>query len=118
MSVHITPPANVVRFPVRLRVVPPILALDALLSAGTIDDRQHAAGLAYAALRRRFNRAGGRVGYPDDVWATLKRDHAALIRAAGAERFMLDRLCLDDEEPLRCEVERVRAALGRMVKLV
>ena len=28
-------------------------ALDALLSAGTIDDRQHAAGLAYERLRRR-----------------------------------------------------------------
>ena len=25
---------------------------------------------------------------------------------------MLDRLCLDDDLPLRCEVERVRGALG------
>ena len=54
----------------------------------------------------------------DEAWAAVKRDHTALIRAAGAERFVLDRLVLDDEEPLRCEVERVRAALGRMVKLV
>ena len=33
---------------------PPLSALDALLSAGTIDARKHAAGLAPAALRARF----------------------------------------------------------------
>ena len=27
---------------------------------------------------------------------------------------MLDRLCLDGSAPLRCEVERVREALGRV----
>ena len=45
-------------------------------------------------------------------WARL--DHAALLRVVGAERWPLDRLCLDDEAPLACEVERVRAALGRL----
>jgi hypothetical protein len=30
---------------------------------------------------------------------------------------MLDRLCLDGDAPLRCEVERVREALGRTSKL-
>ena len=50
----------------------------------------------------------------DEAWQTVKRDHARLIRAAGAERFVLDRLCLDDDAPLSSEVERVRAALGRV----
>jgi hypothetical protein len=35
-------------------------------------------------------------------------------RAAGAERCPLDRLCLDDDVPLRCEVERVRKALHQI----
>ena len=35
------------------------------------------------------------------------------MRAAGAERFMLDRLCLADDAPLECEMERVKAALER-----
>jgi hypothetical protein len=48
------------------------------------------------------------------VWQVVKRDHGRLIRAAGAERFALDRLCLDDDMPLSSEVERVRAALGRV----
>ena len=94
-------------------------ALNALLSAGTIDARQHATGLAYGALRQRHN--AGMVsarfrGPPvsDAVWQAGKREHAALIRAAGAERFMLDRLCLDGDAPLRCEVERVRDALERV----
>ena len=30
--------------------------------------------------------------------------YAALLAAAGFERFMLDRLCLDGEAPLRCQV--------------
>ncbi len=47
----------------------------------------------------------------------MKHDHAALIRAAGAERFVLDRLCLDGDAPLRCEVERVGAALDRLSHL-
>jgi hypothetical protein len=38
-----------------------------------------------------------------------------MIRAAAAERFVLDRLCLDDDAPLSSEVERVRAALDWMV---
>ena len=51
----------------------------------------------------------------DETWQAVKRDHARLIRAAGAERFVLDRLCLDDDAPLSSEVERVRAALVRMM---
>ena len=35
------------------------LALDRLLKDGTLDARQHAAALAYAALRRRYERSGG-----------------------------------------------------------
>ncbi|RYC29679.1 hypothetical protein D3273_22655 [Lichenibacterium minor] len=124
MSLHATSSA-VVRFPPRLRVVPKwektTSALDALLSAGTIDDRQHAAGLAYGRLRRRYEDGIvwarlRRSPMSDDAWVAVKRDHAALIRAAGAERFVLDRLCLDDDAPLRCEVERVRVALGRMIR--
>jgi hypothetical protein len=49
--------------------------------------------------------------------AGLRRDHARMIRAAGAERFVLDRLVLDDDAPLSSEVERVRAALGRVAKM-
>ncbi len=67
------------------------LALDALLSAGTIDDRQHAAALAYAALRRRYDRAGGpfrswrdRSGLSDEAWQAVKRDHAAPLRPDGS----------------------------------
>lgn len=44
----------------------------------------------------------------------MKRDHDRLIRAAGAERFVLDRLYLDDNVLLSSEVERVRVALGRV----
>ena len=55
---------------------------------------------------------------PDVEWFALKARHAAMIRAAGAERFMLDRLTLNGEAPLRCEVERVRAALGRITGLM
>ena len=51
-------------------------------------------------------------GPSDEAWQALKRRHVVLIRAAGAERLMLDRLCLDGDPPLRCEVDRVRAALG------
>lgn len=40
-----------------------------------------------------------------------------MIRAVGTERFVLDRLYLDGDAPLRCEVERVKAALGRISKL-
>ena len=36
----------------------------------------------------------------DEAWQAVKRDHACLIRAARAERFVLDRLCLDDDAPL------------------
>lgn len=50
----------------------------------------------------------------DEAWQALKRQHAARLRAAGAERFVLDQLCLDDDVPLACEVERIRAALGRV----
>ena len=123
MNAHVRPPANVVRFPPRLRLVSFQIeaksALDALLSAGTIEDRQHAAGLAYGRLRRRYEDGIvwarlRRSPMSDDAWQAVKRDHAALIRAAGAERFVLDRLCLDDDAPLRCEVERVREALGRV----
>ena len=46
----------------------------------------------------------------------MKRDHARLIRAAGAERFVLDRLCIDDDASLWSEVELVRAALERVAK--
>ncbi len=157
MNAHVTPPANVLRSPPRLRVVPPTstnealvasgirggkrpdgsrlallanpktaggFALDVMLSAGTIDARQHAAGLAYAALQRRFDASGGSrrswkdaSGLSDEAWQAVKHDHAALIRAAGAERFVLDRLCLDGDAPLRCEVERVGAALDRLSHL-
>ena len=37
--------------------------------------------------------------------------------AAGAERLALDRLCLDDDASLSSEVERVRAALGRVAMI-
>ena len=47
----------------------------------------------------------------DEAWRAMKRDHARLIRAAGAERFVLDRPCLDDDALPSSEVERVRAAL-------
>lgn len=40
-----------------------------------------------------------------------------LLRAADAERWPLDRLCLDGDAPLRCEVERVREALRRVANL-
>ena len=69
MNTHVRPPANVVRFPPRLRVVSLQIeaksALDALLPAGTIDARQHAAGLAYGRLRRRYE--------DGIVWARLRR---------------------------------------------
>ena len=41
------------------------------------------------------------------------RCHAALLQAAGADRFVLDRLCLDGDTPLACEVERVRVEFRR-----
>ena len=98
-----------------------LTATDRLLEDGTLDARQHAAALAYAALRRRYERSGGpmrfwrdRSGLSDEAWQAVKRNHARLLRAAGAERFVLDRLCLDDNAPLSSEVERVRAALGRV----
>ena len=43
-------------------------------------------------------------------------DHATLLRVVGAERWPLDRLCHDDEAPLRCEGERVRAALEQVAE--
>ena len=55
-----------------------------------------------------------RSGLSDEAWQAVKRDHARLLRATGAERFVLDRLCLDDDAPLSSEVERVRAALERV----
>ena len=57
-------------------------------------------------------------GLSNEVWQAVKRDHARMIRAAGAERFVLDRLCLDDDAPLSSEVDRVRAALERVARLV
>ena len=33
------------------------------------------------------------------AWQAVKRDHARLIRAAGTERFVLDRLCVNDDAP-------------------
>ena len=131
MNAHVSPPASVVRFPARLRLVSdnhplsdprPSSALDALLSAGTIDSRQHAAALAYGRLRRRYEDGIvwarlRRSPMSDEAWQAVKRDHAALIRAAGAERFVLDRLCMDDDAPLRCEVERVREALDRVNRI-
>ena len=141
-------PSTVVRFPPRLRVICSSglavenarfpkgvrsiskpksasgLALDRLLEDGTLDARQHTAALAYAALRRRYDRSGGpmrswrdRSGLSDEAWQAVKRDHARLIRAAGAERFALDRLCLEGDAPLACEVERIKAALGRVLRL-
>ncbi len=80
--------------------------------------------MAYAALRRRFDASGGSrrswkdaSGLSDEAWQAVKRDHAALIRAAGAERFVLDRLCLDGDAPLRCEVERLVEAIDRLARL-
>jgi hypothetical protein len=120
-TAHALPSAEVIRLPVRLRVVPASPALDRLLEDGTLDAHQHAAALTYGALRRRYERSGGpmrswrdRSGLSDEAWQAVKRDHARLIRAAGAERFVLDRLCLDDDAPLLSEVGRVRAALGRV----
>ncbi len=119
MNAHVPPPANVLRFPVRLRVVPeapvdPGTALGALRLSGAIDERQHATALAYARLRRRYD---GRGRLTDEAYHALKAKHSALIRAAGAERFVLDRLVLDDDPPLACEVERIREALGRVASL-
>ena len=55
------PLANAVRFPPRLQMVSvqtePKSALDALLSAGKIDDHQHAAAVAYRTLRQQFENA-------------------------------------------------------------
>jgi transposase len=61
-------------------------------------------------VRRSLRRAG----LSDETWQVVKRDHARMIRAASAEQFVLDRLCLDDDAPLSSEVERVRAALERV----
>jgi hypothetical protein len=36
-----------------------LTAIDRLLSDGTLDTHQHAAALAYGALRRRYERSGG-----------------------------------------------------------
>ncbi len=44
----------------------------------------------------------------------MKRDRARLIQAAGAERFVLDRVCLDDDASPTSEVEQVREALERV----
>ena len=38
---------------------------DRLLADSALDDRQHAAALAYAALRRRFGRKGDSLRSPD-----------------------------------------------------
>ena len=99
-------------------------ALDALLSADTIDDRQHAAAVVYRTLRRRFKSATRSYRHrpdgasmPETAFLALKRDHAALLRVVGTDRWPLDRLCLDDEAPLACEVERVRAALERVAEM-
>ena len=111
--IAVQPSADVARLPVRLRVIssggiaaenllsskgvgliskPKTgsgLALDALLSAGTLDARQHATALAYAALRRRYDGSGGcrrcwrdTSGMSDEAWQAVKRDHARLIRAS------------------------------------
>ena len=58
-----------------------------------------------------------RSGLSDETWQAVKRDHARMIRAAGVERFVLDRLCLDDDAPLSSEMERVRAALERVAEM-
>ena len=50
----------------------------------------------------------------DEAYQALKARHSALIRTAGAERFPLDRLVLEDDPPLTCEVERIGAALERV----
>ena len=120
-AMHAMPSAEVIRLPVRPRVAPSWPTLDRLLEDGTLDAHQHAAAIAYGALRRRYERSGGpmrswrdRSGMSDETWQTVKLDHARIIRAAGAERFVLDRLCLDDDAPLSSEVERVRAALERV----
>ncbi|RYB06456.1 hypothetical protein [Lichenibacterium ramalinae] len=44
----------------------------------------------------------------------MKRDHVVLLRTAGADLWPLDRLCLDGDPPLTCEVEQVVEALGRV----
>lgn len=128
MNAHASPSSTVVRFPPRLRVAPSgqigHTVLDGLLSAGIVDDRQHAAAMAYRTLRQQFesatrsyrHRPGG-ASMPGTVFLALKRDHAALLRVVGAERWPLDRLCLDDEAPMRCEVERVMEALDRLAHL-
>lgn len=46
-------------------------------------------------------------GLTDKAWQTVKQDYAVLIRAAGAERFVLDRLCLEEDALITFEVERV-----------
>ena len=75
-----------------------LTVFDRLLADGTLDAHQHAAALAYGALRRRYERSGGpfrswrdRSGMSDETWQAIQRNPARLIRAAGAERFVLDR---------------------------
>ena len=96
--------------------------LDRLLADGFLDAYEHAAAVAHGALRRRCERSGGPFrswrdpsGMSDEAWQDVKRGHARRIWAAGAHRFVLGRLCLDDDAPLSSEVERVRAALGRVL---
>ena len=59
MNAHAMPTTNVTRLPVRPRVVPSWPTLDRLLADGILDTHQHAAALAYGALRRRYERSGG-----------------------------------------------------------
>ena len=117
------PSSRALRVLVSPKPVSGFTALDRLLADGTLDVHHRSAALAYGALRRRYDRSGGakrswrdRSGMSDEAWQAVKRDHARLIRAAGAERFVLDRLCLDGDVPMACEVERVRVALGRVAK--
>lgn len=36
-----------------------------------------------------------------------------LLRATVPEQWRMERLCLNDEDPVACDLGRIRAALGR-----
>ncbi len=60
---------------------------------------------------------GDRFGPSNEAWQAVNGTTPRPIRAAGAERLVLDRQCLDDEALLACEVERLVEAIDRLVQL-
>ena len=56
-------------------------------------------------------------GLSDEAWQAIKRQRATLTRMATVPRRPLERLCLEDEAPMACEVEMVVEALDRLADL-